>query len=244
METAIEILQSFQKFSDLIEVFQNRPEFEYFELHKFELPQLDMNELCVASIKAGKLLEFLSNTMVMTEKIALVSGGVASVCTGGLILGSYSVVSLPSFTLTLLIGGWFLNKQSQQFSDKAEIYCQQICTAKEKSDEARQLLYEFEAASEDYISVMTKVNQKYSDRLNYLFFLVIVLKKRDWKKFSKNEKTKTKELILLVGLLYNMCKVNFIQETSDENGVNKLNKEEIANSVERANGILKNMRKY
>ena len=41
-----------------------------------------------------------------------------------------------------------------------------------------------------------------------------------------------------------MCKVNFIQETSDENGVNKLNKEEIANSVERANGILKNMRKY
>ena len=92
----LEILQSFRKFSDLIEVFQNRPEFEYFELHKFELPQLDMNELCVASNKAGKLLEFLSNTMVMTEKIALVSGGVASVCTGGLILGSCSVVSLPS----------------------------------------------------------------------------------------------------------------------------------------------------
>ena len=240
----LEILQSFRKFSDLIEVFQNRPEFEYFELHKFELPQLDMNELCVASNKAGKLLEFLSNTMVMTEKIALVSGGVASVCTGGLILGSCSVVSLPSFTPALLIGGWFLNKKSQQFSDKVEIYCQQIRTATEKSDEACQLLYKFEAASEDYISVMTKVNQKYSDRLNYLSFLVNTLKKRDWKKFSNNEKTKTKELILLVGLLYNMCKVNFIQETSDENGVNKLNKEEIANSVERANGILKNMRKY
>ena len=61
---------------------------------------------------------------------------------------------------------------------------------------------------------------------------------KDWYLFILEEKKLTENTVLLVGLLYNMCKVELVLKYNKKDGMNKINKEDIKNSISNAKSIL------
>ena len=52
------------------------------------------------------------------------------------------------------------------------------------------------------------------------------------------EKQVTENTVLLVGLLYNMCKVEIVLKSKNENDINSINKKEIQEFINNANAVL------
>ena len=64
------------------------------------------------------------------------------------------------------------------------------------------------------------------------------MEKTDWNQFTQDERLCTENSVLLVGLLYNMCKVQLVQKEANQNELNKVNTKEINKSMADAKEIL------
>ena len=60
----------------------------------------------------------------------------------------------------------------------------------------------------------------------------------DWNAFTAEEKKITENTVLLVGLLYNMCKVELVLKSKQENDINRINAKAIKESIDNANTVL------
>ena len=74
--------------------------------------------------------------------------------------------------------------------------------------------------------------------------LVVIQGKTNWDDFSDSEKQETKNLALLVGLLYEMCKTPLVLKSSDEKGMNKVNDMEIKRTINNAEMFLEERQLY
>ena len=61
----------------------------------------------------------------------------------------------------------------------------------------------------------------------------------DWNSFTPGEKRLTENTVLLVGLLYNMCKVELVLKSTNEDDINTINRAAVETSIGNANAILK-----
>ena len=85
-------------------------------------------------------------------------------------------------------------------------------------------LYELEKTAEDYTHSINIVRNKYLESYNYISYVVNKLHKVDWNEFSEQDKLAVKNTVMLVGLLYEMCKLNLVNKASNENEMNTINK--------------------
>ena len=63
-------------------------------------------------------------------------------------------------------------------------------------------------------------------------------KKQDWRKFTEEEKLNVKNCVLIVGLLYKMCKVNLVLKPQSETDINTVNVNEINGIYDDVNSML------
>ena len=59
----------------------------------------------------------------------------------------------------------------------------------------------------------------------------------DWDQFSEEEKLSLENLVLLVSVLYGMCKTNLVVE-GDRDGINKVNFDEAVAQIRSAEAVL------
>ena len=78
----------------------------------------------------------------------------------------------------------------------------------------------------------------YKEHLEALTNIVDVNKKNDWVDFTDDEKLLTENTVLLVGLLFNMCKVKVVLKSQSESEINKINHEKINNSIANSEAFL------
>ncbi len=62
--------------------------------------------------------------------------------------------------------------------------------------------------------------------LSTLDHIINFSEKTNWSDFTKKEKKMTENLVLLVGFLYRMCKINLVIKKDNSDALNKINKEE------------------
>ena len=55
--------------------------------------------------------------------------------------------------------------------------------------------------------------------------------KLNWNDFTKEEKLATQNAILLVGLLYKMCQVKLVEQSKNQDELNKINKDLVTESI-------------
>ena len=96
-------------------------------------------------------------------------------------------------------------------------------------------LSQAEKKFEDALKRTSKVYYRYLDMLGDL---VILRGHTNWDDFSPSEKSLTENTVLLVGLLYDMCKVKLVKQSTGKNEVNQVNDEEINNAVKKADTFL------
>lgn len=123
-------------------------------------------------------------------------------------------------------------------SDKADEAWAQMEQAELKISTICNYLVKLRMASNDYYNILSKVNTIYQQHLNSLELFVTTFGHKDWLTFTLEEKKITENTVLLVGLLYSMCKVELVLKGKTENDMNTINKAEITKSIDNANAIL------
>ena len=66
----------------------------------------------------------------------------------------------------------------------------------------------------------------------------LVNQKNDWNDFSSDEKKLVENTVLLVGVLYEMCKVKLVVENKDVSQVNEVNTADIAKATKQSSVVL------
>ena len=219
----LNILKSFEKFSDVIEKIQNRPQFKSYNINGVLLPKYDKEELRNVSVGAGVLLGGLGGAAAGT-------GG------GGMALGS-AVLGAATLGVGLLVGGVIFNATGSKLSDEADKAYSEMLKAKDTIDKACEILTEIDNTANNYIIALKEVERVYKKFFGVVEWAVST-GKRDWNEFSYSEKIATENAVLLVGLLYNMCKVELVLKAKNEDDMNKANVVEVNKSISNAETIL------
>lgn len=123
-------------------------------------------------------------------------------------------------------------------SDKADEAWAQMKKAEEKINTICNYLVDLRATSNKYYETLSKINDIYQRHINGLKIIVTMLGHTDWNTFTPEEKKLTENTVLLVGLLYNMCKVELVLKSENENDINDINKTAVENSINNANAVL------
>ncbi len=262
----LEILESFNQFSDVFEQIKNRPIFESYSKNGITLPQYDGEKLKQVSIGAGMLLgglggaglgaaggfaaagattaavmalgtastgtaiASLSGAALTNATLAALGGGAIAAGGGGIALGT-TVLGAATLGVGLLVGGIIFNFTGEKLSDKADEAQAQMLKAEEKINKTCNYLARLRSTSNRYYDILSSVNSVYQKHLNGLTSIVTLLGHKNWDSFTEEEKKVTENTVLLVGLLYNMCKVELVLKNERGNDINAINTFAIETSI-------------
>ena len=269
----LQILDSFQKFSDIFERIQNRPEFKAYSKENVDIPAYNGEELKQVSVGAGVLLGGLGGAAVGTAggfaaagattaavmalgtastgtAIASLSGAAATNATlaalgggalaaggGGMALGT-TILGATTLGVGILVGGILFNVTGSKLSDKADEAWAQMKRAEEEIRGICIYLEKLSNAEERFEESLRTVDRVYRRHLEKLGDLVVINGKTNWNEYSDTEKKLTENTVLLVGLLYNMCKVQLVRQTMSKTATNEVNEKEINKSIRDAQTFL------
>lgn len=252
----LEITKSFGNFADLFEKIKNRPTFQEYSKNGVILPKYNGEELKKVSIGAGVLLGSLggagtgaagafaasgataSGVAATNAVLATLGGGSIAAGSGGMALGT-AILGASTLGVGLLVGGIIFNATGGKLSEKADEAWSQMKEAEEKINKICDYLTELRNASRRYYDSLSKVNEMYQFYLFNLRQMVEVFDHCDWNEFTEREKLITENTVLIVGLLYNMCKVELVKKSSEKDGINSVNTQDINSSINNANVMMK-----
>lgn len=269
----LEILKSFDTFSDIIEKIQGRPEFKAYKRDGVKLPDYVAEELKKVSAGAGVLLggiggatvgtaggfaaagattsavialgtastgtaiSSLSGVAATNATLAALGGGSIAAGGGGMALGT-AVLGGATLGVGLLVGGIIFNVTGSKLSNRADEAYKQAKRTEEEVNRIVGYLDELSSAAKSFKISLTDIEKQYRKRLSTLDYVVNFSEKKQWYQFTEKEKQMTENAILLVGLLYKMCKTNLVTRNQDGDGINVVNKSEVNTIVKDANKIL------
>ena len=264
----LEVLTSFKEFSDVFEKIHNRPEFKTYDQNGVKIPSYNAEEIKKVSVGAGVLLGGLGGAAVGTAggfaaagattaavmalgtastgtAIASLSGAAATNATlaalgGGALAAGGGGMALGTATLGVgvMVGGIIFNIVGSSLSNKADEAYWQVRKEREEINKICDYLLELSQTAKEYTESISTVQNVYKKQLDILKYIVYTLNKRDWNDFSKEEKLVTENAALLVGLLYNMGKVELVLKSKDDSQPNTVNKNAIQKSMSDAKTIL------
>lgn len=272
----LEILSSFENFSNLIGKIQGRPDFAKYSKDGVSLPEYNAEELKEISVGAGVLLggiggaaagvaggfaasgattaavmavgvastgteiATLSGVAATNATLAALGGGSLAAGGGGMALGSM-VLGGATLGVSLLVGGVIFNVTGNKLSEKADKAYEQATETKNTVNEIVTYFDTLSNAASGFKNMLTKVEGEYRKRIDTLDYIINFSEKEQWSKFTDKEKQMTENLVLLVGMLYQMCKVSLVLKNEEENSLNTVNHSEINKAVSDAQTILGNV---
>lgn len=250
----------------MFEQIKNRLTFENYSKNGVTLPRYDGEELKEVSIGAEVLLGGLDGaglgvaggfaaagattaavmalgTASIGTAIATLSGAAATNATlaalggGGIVLGT-TILGAATLGVGLLVGGAIFSITGGKLSDKADEAWSQMKKDEEKINNICNYLTELRSTSNNYYDTISDVNSIYQKHLKDFTNIVTMLEHKDWNTFTAEERNVTENTVLLVGLLYNMCKVELVLKGKDDNDMNAINKSAIETSITNAKSVL------
>ena len=138
----------------------------------------------------------------------------------------------------LLVGGAIFNFTGGKLSDKADEAWDQMLKAEAQINTICAYLVDLRGISKKYYDVVSKVDAIYRKHLSELKDIVYIQGHTDWRTFTAEQRKITENTVLLVGLLYSMCKIALVLKGENENDMNKINKTEINRAINNANTVL------
>lgn len=219
----LEILRSFNDFSDMIEKIQKRPIFKEYKKDEIKLPEYNAENL--------KQISHAAEGMVVGALTGVTSAA-GTLFTGG---GGMILLGTSTFGVGLLVGGVIAGIK---ISAKADEAWEEMLKAEKTINESVAFLRKYRNAANRYTNSLTTVRDKYNEVFNYLSYVINNNGKTDWNLFSDDEKLATQNLVLLVGLLYKMCQVSLVKKANSFNDDKVVNTEGVSDSIHEARTVL------
>lgn len=179
--------------------------------------------MALGTASTGTAIASLSGVAATNATLAALGGGAIAAGGGGMVLGT-TILGATTLGVGLLVGGIIFNVTGGKLSDKADEAYSQMKKAESSINKICSYLYELEKTAEDYTHSINIVRNKYLESYNYISYVVNKLHKVDWNEFSEQDKLAVKNTVMLVGLLYKMCKLNLVNKATNENEMNTINK--------------------
>lgn len=197
--------------------------------------------MALGTASTGVPIASLNGAALTNATLAALGGGSLAAGGGGIALGTV-VLNAATLGVGILVGGEIVRYTSNKLSKQTKEAMMEMLEAEIKMEESNKLLEELNQIALSYLGTLTNVYKLYKDTYNYVHYAVNNLNKTDWRNFSKEEKTATHNLVLLVGLLYKMCQVELIQQ-SPKGKINTINEEKINKTIDDANDMMNELNK-
>ena len=237
------ILKSFEEFSDVFEKIKNKPVFKTYSKDGVKIPSYNAQELKETYVGAGALLGGLGGTASLSgaaatnATLAALGGGALAAGGGGIALGT-TILGASTLGVGLLVGGIIFNITGGKISDKADEAWSQMVKAQNQINEICDYFSELNKTANKYSHTLAKVYEIYRRKLNKVQYAVYTLGKTDWNDYTTEGQLEIENLVLLVGLLHNMCKVQLVLKDTTKEGFNKVNYPGVNASIFDANKFL------
>jgi len=193
--------------------------------------------MAFGTASTGTAISSLSGVAATNATLAAIGGGSLAVGGGGVALGS-AILSIGTFGIALIVGSVIFELSSSAAYEKAGEVASQVSRTERQINNICDYLIELGKYSQRFCVSLSKVKKVYDDHLAKLEKIVITNKKTDWKDFTAEDKLITENTVLLVSLLYSMCKVQLVYFSDNPNGINNINVSHVNESIERATDIM------
>lgn len=192
----------------------------------------------LGSASTGTAIASLSGAAATNATLAFLGGGSIAAGGGGIALGS-AVLGASTLGMGVLLGGFIFNKVGDSVSKKADEIEDKVDKEKELVDEICSYLEQLYRAAEKFNFSLKTVELNYKEHMDTLENIVIINNKINWECFTDDEKLITENTVLLVALLYEMCKVKMVLEDK-KTKKNIVNSHDINKAILDANNFLNN----
>lgn len=194
--------------------------------------------MAFGTASTGAAISGLTGIAATNATLAALGGGAIAAGGGGIALGT-TILGATTLGVGLLIGGLIFSVTGSSLSKKADEAQKQVATAEKQLNRIVGYLSELKDVADEYYKAVNMVYRIYRRHLNALDAVVTFNQRTDWNSFTENEKLLTQNLVLLVQLLYKMCQVKLVLTSSNKEGLNTINKNEVKNSIVTAHTLLK-----
>lgn len=191
--------------------------------------------MALGTASTGTAIASLSGAAATNATLAALGGGAIAAGGGGIALGT-TILGMTTLGAGILVGGIIFNLTGSKLADKADKAKEQMEKAEWEINQIRNYLVELSQAAARFEDVLSAANRVYRRHLERLGDLIVLSGKTDWNLFTDAEKTMTENTVLLVSLLYQMCKVQLVLQSEQHGGLNQVNHagmEQAANHTER-----------
>ena len=251
-ENEMKVLSEFQQFSDLFERIKNRPEFADVKIGNVSIPKFEGEEIKKASVGASVLVGGLSGAALGTAGVfaasgatnatlAALGGGSLAAGGGGIALGT-TILGAATLGVGLLVGGVIFSCTGSKLSSKADEAWEQMISNERKINDICNYLYDLQRTAERYNATLLRMRSLYLKQLTKMRNIIESYseKRVNWHNLSMEEQLIIENMVLIVGVLYNMCKVKLVRK-SNSSDQNIINKTEISKAEKDANDVMEQM---
>ena len=191
--------------------------------------------MALGTASTGTAIASLSGAAATNATLAALGGGAIAAGGGGMALGSM-ILGGATLGVGLLVGGIIFNITSN-LTDKADEVWGEMKRAEREMDRARAYLDKLHQTADTYKDQLKTVQLIYQDHLDDLKDQVEEQGRTDWRTYTSEEKKLTENTVLLVSLLYAMCKVRLVLK-GDNDELNTINEASIQKSLTDSKKIL------
>ena len=184
----------------------------------------------------GAAISTLSGAAATNAALAAIGGGAIAAGGGGMALGSV-ILGGATLGVGLLVGGLIFNVTGKKLSEKADEAYSQALETQQEVNKIVAFDTELMDAAGQFQKSLSNVQKQYEKHLSTLDHIVNFEEKIQWKDFTAKERRATENAVLLVGLLYKMCKVNLVNK-QDGQDLNKVNTKKINIAINDAEIIM------
>jgi len=153
-------------------------------------------------------------------------------------IGSYAVLGFLGSSITGLVGDIVFSFVGKKVSDKAEEILTQVVDLEKKINEACKYLSSLKRIANKFYKSIDNVYRIYQEHLVKLSVIVEERGHVNWKTFTEEEKLITENTVLLVGGLYDMCKVELLVKNKDGGERSTINSKTINESIRKADTVI------
>ena len=194
----------------------------------------------LGSASTGTAISTLSGVAAYNATLAALGGGAIAAGGGGMAAGA-AVLGGAAAGAGLLVGGAIVNFVGRDLAKNAAKLEREVAEETKRVERACALLDDISSSARRYQEVINTTRHEYVKHVGKISFIVNDLGKTDWGDFGEEEKTAFENTVLLVGLLFSLCRTNLVIDDNGDGFVDRVNHEGIEESSKSSTTLLQSI---
>ena len=194
--------------------------------------------MALGTASTGTTISALSGAAATNATLAALGGGSLAAGGGGIALGT-TILGATTLGVGLLVGGVIFSCTGSKLSSKADKAWEQMISNEQKINKICSYLFDLQRTAERYNATLLRMRLLYKIQLNKMRNIIESCNEKhvNWHNLSSEEQLVIENMVLIVGVLYNMCKVQLVRK-SNNSDQNTINKKEIDKAEKDANVVM------